>query len=56
MDDVRLIRKVLDEAGGSHVKIISKIENEAGLRNIDVIIQARNTFEGRAGKSSKVRC
>ncbi|PNH03911.1 Pyruvate kinase, partial [Tetrabaena socialis] len=39
-EDVRLIRRVLDEAGGFHVKIISKIENEAGLRNIDEILEA----------------
>ncbi|GIL58673.1 hypothetical protein Vafri_13670 [Volvox africanus] len=37
-DDVRLIRRVLNEAGGYFVKIISKIENEAGLRNIDAIL------------------
>ncbi|KXZ44735.1 hypothetical protein GPECTOR_63g60 [Gonium pectorale] len=37
-EDVRYIRKVLDEACGYHVKIISKIENEAGLRNIDEIL------------------
>ncbi|GIL77051.1 hypothetical protein Vretimale_3233 [Volvox reticuliferus] len=37
-DDVRLIRRVLDAAGGYFVKIISKIENEAGLRNIDAIL------------------
>jgi hypothetical protein len=39
-DDVRLIRRVLDEAGGYFVKIIAKIENEAGLRNIDEILAA----------------
>ncbi|KAJ1479374.1 pyruvate kinase [Baffinella frigidus] len=38
-DDVRFIRKTLDEAGGQNVKIISKIENEAGLANIDEIIR-----------------
>ncbi|GLC60287.1 hypothetical protein PLESTB_001594600 [Pleodorina starrii] len=37
-EDVRLIRRVLDEAGGYFVKIIAKIENEAGLRNIDEIL------------------
>ncbi len=39
VEDVQLIRKVLKEAGGEHIKIISKIENEIGLRNIDDIIQ-----------------
>ena len=33
--DVKTIRKVLDDAGGSHVKIISKIENHAGVENFD---------------------
>jgi pyruvate kinase len=28
MDDVLTVRKVLDEAGGKHIKIISKIENQ----------------------------
>ncbi|GFR42123.1 hypothetical protein Agub_g2966 [Astrephomene gubernaculifera] len=37
-DDVRMIRRVLDEAAGYQVKIIAKIENEAGLRNIDGIL------------------
>lgn len=30
-DDVRMIRRVLNEAGGQHIKIISKIENQVGL-------------------------
>ncbi|KAG2454740.1 hypothetical protein HYH02_000576 [Chlamydomonas schloesseri] len=38
-DDVKMIRRVLDEAGGYHIKIICKIENEAGLRNIDSILE-----------------
>ena len=33
-DDVRFIRKTLDEAGGHDVKIISKIENEASLSSL----------------------
>lgn len=37
--DVQLIRKVLDEAGGQHVKIISKIENAEGLKNFDEILE-----------------
>ena len=39
-DDVRFIRKVLDDAGGQDVQIISKIENEAGLLNFEEILQA----------------
>jgi pyruvate kinase len=38
-EDVRFIRKTLDDAGGQDVKIICKIENEAGLANIDEIIR-----------------
>eukprot|EP00198_Chlamydomonas_reinhardtii_P006402 XP_001695738.1 pyruvate kinase [Chlamydomonas reinhardtii] len=38
-DDVKMIRRVLDDAGGYHIKIICKIENEAGLRNIDTILE-----------------
>ncbi|KAG2439977.1 hypothetical protein HXX76_004095 [Chlamydomonas incerta] len=38
-DDVKMIRRVLDDAGGYHIKIICKIENETGLRNIDTILE-----------------
>merc|ERR1711871_893914 len=38
-DDVRFIRKVLNENGGKDVLIISKIENEEGLHNIDDILE-----------------
>lgn len=37
-DDVRAIRKFLDENGGDKIKIIAKIENQQGVDNIDVII------------------
>eukprot|EP00197_Chlamydomonas_leiostraca_P003230 CAMPEP_0202871352 /NCGR_PEP_ID=MMETSP1391-20130828/18463_1 /ASSEMBLY_ACC=CAM_ASM_000867 /TAXON_ID=1034604 /ORGANISM="Chlamydomonas leiostraca, Strain SAG 11-49" /LENGTH=99 /DNA_ID=CAMNT_0049552121 /DNA_START=3 /DNA_END=299 /DNA_ORIENTATION=+ len=37
-DDVKYIRKILDDAGGQNVRIICKIENQAGLENIDGII------------------
>jgi pyruvate kinase len=37
-EDVQLIRKTLDDAGGQHVRIICKIENEEGLANIDDIL------------------
>merc|ERR1711968_16485 len=36
-DDVRTIRKVLDDGGGKRVKIISKIENQEGLENFESI-------------------
>jgi hypothetical protein len=35
---VRFIRRMLDEAGGSHVKIISKIESWHGVINYDDIL------------------
>jgi pyruvate kinase len=38
--DVDFIRRILDEAGGQHVKIISKIENQAGLVHFDEILEA----------------
>lgn len=38
-DDVLKIRKVLEDNGGSHIKIISKIENRSGVNNIDEIIE-----------------
>lgn len=38
-DDIRQIRRLLDQNGGSHIKIIAKIENAEGVDNIDEIIQ-----------------
>lgn len=38
-DDVRTIRKVLDENGGEDIKIISKIENQEGIDNLEEIIK-----------------
>lgn len=38
-DDVKAIRKVLDENGGKYIKIISKIENQEGIDNLDEIIE-----------------
>ena len=35
-DDVKAIRKVLDENGGEKIKIISKIESQEGIDNFDV--------------------
>ncbi|GBF99836.1 pyruvate kinase [Raphidocelis subcapitata] len=37
-DDVRFIRKVLAEAGGSHIRVICKIESAAGVLNFDQIL------------------
>jgi len=38
-DDVRNLKKLLANNGGSHIKIISKIENQEGLENYDDIVQ-----------------
>ena len=38
-DDVRAIRKVLDENGGEKIKIISKIESQEGIDNFDEILE-----------------
>lgn len=38
-EDVKSIRKVLDENGGKDIKIISKIENQEGIDNLDEIIE-----------------
>ena len=38
-EDVKFIRRVLDEAGGQGIRIISKIENQAGLNNFDEILK-----------------
>ena len=38
VEDVRAIRKVLDEHGGKDIKIICKIENQEGVDNIQAII------------------
>lgn len=38
-DDVREIRKILDENGGRDLNIIAKIENQQGVDNIDSIIE-----------------
>ncbi|EDS78654.1 pyruvate kinase [Clostridium massiliodielmoense] len=39
-DDVKAIRKVLEEHGGSHIRIFSKIENQEGVDNVDEILEA----------------
>lgn len=38
LDDIRQVRKVLDENGGKDIQIITKIENVEGLSNLDVIL------------------
>ena len=38
-DDVKQVRKVLDDNGGQAIKIISKIENQEGLDNFDEILE-----------------
>lgn len=38
-EDVLQVRKVLDENGGTEIKIISKVENSQGVNNIDDIIE-----------------
>lgn len=39
-EDVKEIRRLLDENGGSGINIIAKIENQQGVDNIDAIIEA----------------
>ena len=38
LDDVRQVRKVLDENGGKDIQIITKIENVEGIANLDNIL------------------
>ena len=38
-DDVREVRRVLDENGGKDVQIISKIENQEGVDNFEEILE-----------------
>lgn len=38
-NDVKAIRKVLDENGGEKIKIISKIESQEGIDNFDEILE-----------------
>ncbi len=39
LDDIRQVRKVLDENGGKDIKIITKVENIEGLSNLEDIIK-----------------
>jgi pyruvate kinase len=38
-EDVRNLKKLLNDNGGANIKIISKIENQEGLENFDEILQ-----------------
>ena len=38
LDDIRQVRKVLDENGGKDIQIITKIENVEGLSNLETIV------------------
>ncbi|MDS0526236.1 pyruvate kinase [Clostridium sp. SHJSY1] len=44
VDDVKAIRKLLDENGGEHILICSKIENQEGVDNIDSILEASDAI------------
>ena len=39
IDDIKQVRKVLDENGGKDIKIITKIENVEGLENYESIVK-----------------
>ncbi|WP_068783046.1 pyruvate kinase [Paenibacillus phocaensis] len=39
-DDIREVRRILQENHGGHVQIISKIENDEGVRDLEDIIEA----------------
>lgn len=39
VDDINQVRKVLDEHGGTDVKIVTKVENVEGLSNMEEIVE-----------------
>ncbi len=39
LDDINQVRKVLDENGGTDVKIVTKVENVEGLSNMEEIVE-----------------
>ncbi|MCI8482667.1 MAG: pyruvate kinase [Clostridia bacterium] len=39
LDDIRQVRKVLDDNGGKDIQIVTKIENVEGLSNLDDILR-----------------
>lgn len=38
-ENVKELRKILDDNGGEHIRIVSKIESDLGIKNIDEIIK-----------------
>ena len=40
LDDIRQVRKVLDDNGGKDIQIVTKIENVEGLTHLDAILEA----------------
>lgn len=43
-DDVKCVRKILDENGGENINIIAKIENSEGIINVDSIIDVADAI------------
>lgn len=43
-DDVKILRRFLEENGGQSIHIMAKIENMEGVRNIDAIIEASDAI------------
>lgn len=39
-EDLRTLRKALDDAGGEHIKLFAKVENTAGMEKLPELIQA----------------
>ncbi|RCX13289.1 pyruvate kinase [Fontibacillus phaseoli] len=39
-DDIREVRRILEERGAGYVQIVSKIENEEGIEHLDDILEA----------------
>ena len=39
LDDIRQVRKVLDENGGKDIKIVTKVENVEGLEHMEEIVE-----------------
>jgi pyruvate kinase len=52
-EDVRNLKKLLNDNGGSGIKIISKIENQEGLQNFDEILQETDAVMVARGDVSK---
>jgi len=55
-EDVRNLKKLLAENGGSQIKIISKIENLEGLENYDDILKETDGVMVARGDLGMVRC